>query len=111
MIVLTKKAADEIKLVLEGKFSVNDRTKQVLRVGVSGGGCSGFQYSLGFDTETSADDVTLEQYGITVVVSKSHDLYLDGTELDYYDGLEKRGFVFENPNAVKSCGCGESFSA
>lgn len=106
MIILTEKAANEIKKVMKDK----DLSDSFLRVGVKGGGCSGFQYSLGFDTDTSDNDVISEQHGLTVVVKKSHDLHLDGTQLDYYDGLEKRGFVFENPNAVKSCGCGESFS-
>ena len=107
MIVLTEKAATEIKRVMADK----DISDQVLRVGVSGGGCSGFQYALGFDTNTHDDDLVSEQHGLTVVVKKKFDLYLDGTILDYKsDGL-KAGFVFENPNAVgKSCGCGESFS-
>ena len=107
-ITLTEKAAKEIKRVLEDKGMSDEH---VLRIGVNGGGCSGFQYSLNFDTDTNADDAVSEQHGITVVVNKKHDLYLDGTNLDFYDGLDKRGFVFNNPNAIKSCGCGESFSA
>jgi iron-sulfur cluster assembly protein len=84
----------------------------VLRVGVAGGGCSGFQYSLGFDETTDAakDDVS-DQHGLTVAVDKKSALFLDGTTVDFYEGLEKRGFTFDNPNAVKSCGCGSSFSA
>ena len=107
MIVLTEAAATEIKKVMADK----DMSDQVLRVGVSGGGCSGFQYALGFDTDTNDDDLVSEQHGVTVVVSKKFDLYLDGTQLDYKTQGLKAGFVFENPNAVSSCGCGESFSA
>ena len=84
----------------------------LLRVGVTGGGCSGFSYALGFDK--SFDDKADSKYdchGVTVVVDKKSALYLDGTTVDFYDGLEKRGFTFENPNAVKTCGCGSSFQA
>jgi iron-sulfur cluster assembly accessory protein len=106
---VTEKAAGEIRRVIdEQKLPA----ETVLRVGVAGGGCSGFQYSLGFDNaaEGAKDDVS-EQHGIKVAVDKRSMLYLDGTTLDFYDGLEKRGFTFNNPNAVKSCGCGSSFSA
>ena len=74
-------------------------------------GCSGFSYSLGFDDKT--DDVidhVSEQHGLQVAVDKKSHLLLDGTTVDFHDGLEKRGFTFENPNATKSCGCGSSFS-
>jgi iron-sulfur cluster assembly protein len=84
----------------------------LLRVGVVGGGCSGFQYSLGFDNNVDpAKDELSEQHGIKLAVDRKSELFLDGTVLDFYDGLEKRGFTFNNPNAVKSCGCGSSFSA
>ncbi|MGD9647193.1 MAG: HesB/IscA family protein [Pirellulales bacterium] len=108
-VTLTEKAAHEIKRIIDDQ-KLEEGT--VLRVGVTGGGCSGFSYSLGFDTkfDDKADSKSV-QHGITVVVDKKSDLYLDGTKLDFYDGLEKRGFTFENPNAVKSCGCGSSFSA
>jgi iron-sulfur cluster assembly protein len=87
-------------------------TNMVLRIGVVGGGCSGFQYSLGFDEGSDPlKDVIEEHHGVTVAVDKKSELFLDGTVLDFYDGLEKRGFTFNNPNAVKSCGCGSSFSA
>lgn len=106
---LTEKAANEIKRVMSEQ---NMPSEAVLRVGVAGGGCSGFQYALGFDTstDTTADQV-VEHHGVQVAVDKKSALYLDGTTIDFYDGLEKRGFTFENPNAVKSCGCGSSFSA
>lgn len=108
-LTLTEKAAKEIKRVIDEQ-KLPDGT--VLRIGVAGGGCSGFQYSLGFDSNTDeAKDFVSEQHGLRVAVDKKSDLFLDGTTLDFYDGLEKRGFTFNNPNAVKSCGCGSSFSA
>ena len=108
-VILTEKAAKEIQRVIgEGKYP--DET--VLRVGVVGGGCSGFQYSLGFDNAIDpSKDQVVDQHGIKVAVDKKSMLFLDGTTVDFYDGLEKRGFTFDNPNAVKSCGCGSSFSA
>jgi iron-sulfur cluster assembly accessory protein len=108
-IVLTETAAKEVKRILEEQ-KFEDGT--VLRVGVAGGGCSGFQYSLGFanDYDPAADAKT-EHHGVTVIVDRKSDLYLDGTAVDFYEGLDKRGFTFNNPNAVKSCGCGSSFSA
>ena len=108
-ITLTEKAASEIKRVIDAQEMGEEA---LLRVGIAAGGCSGFQYSLGFDTKTDATkDEVSEQHGIRVAVDKKSDLFLDGTTIDYYDGLEKRGFVFDNPNAVKSCGCGSSFTA
>lgn len=108
-VTLTEKAAKEVQRVLSEQ-KMPDST--MLRVGVVGGGCSGFQYSLGFDDKADpAKDQIVEQHGIRVAVDKKSELFLDGTVLDFYDGLEKRGFTFNNPNAVKSCGCGSSFSA
>jgi len=108
-VTITEKAAKEVQRVMSEQ-SMPQET--ILRVGVVGGGCSGFQYSLGFDTKTDpAKDELFEQHGIRVAVDRKSELYLDGTVLDFYDGLEKRGFTFNNPNAVKSCGCGSSFSA
>jgi iron-sulfur cluster assembly protein len=106
---LTEKAAVEVKRILQDQ-KLEPTTH--LRVGVAGGGCSGFQYSLGFDTSFDEKvDQKTDWFGITLVVDKKSALYLDGTTVDFYEGLEKRGFVFENPNATKSCGCGSSFSA
>ena len=108
-ITITEKAAGEIKRVMSDQKMGED---MCLRVGVAGGGCSGFQYALGFDKSFDATkDLVNEQHGIKVLVDKKSDLFLDGTTIDFYEGLEKRGFTFENPNAVKSCGCGSSFSA
>ena len=108
-IVLTEKAATEVKRIITDQ-KLEDGT--VLRVGVAGGGCSGFSYSLGFDkTFDEKVDSKYEYHGVPVVVDKKSALYLDGTTVDFFDGIEKRGFTFDNPNAVKSCGCGSSFQA
>jgi iron-sulfur cluster assembly protein len=84
----------------------------MLRVAVVGGGCSGFQYSLTFDNNfDEKTDTKLDFHGVPVVVDRKSALYLEGSELDYIDGIEQRGFTFRNPNAVKTCGCGHSFQA
>ena len=103
-IELTETAALEAKKFLE------DNEEKYLRVGVKGGGCSGFEYSLTVDHEYDEQKDTLSnQYGVEVVVDKKSALYLEGTTLDYYSDISKRGFKFDNPNATKSCGCGSSF--
>ena len=81
-----------------------------IRVGVEGGGCSGLSYKLVFDAELKDGDQVFEDKGIKLVVDKKSFLYLIGTELDYTGGLNGKGFVFNNPNASRTCGCGESFS-
>lgn len=105
-VTLSEKAANEVKRIFTEQ-NIPDGT--VLRVGVQGGGCSGFSYSLNFDANTSERDRVTEFHGVKLAVDKKFDPYLDGTVVDFYDGLEKRGFVFNNPNVVKSCGCGSSF--
>jgi len=105
-VTLTEKAAGEVKKIMTEQ---NLPEEAVLRVGVQGGGCSGFAYSLNFDTSTSERDRVIDVHGVKLAVEKKFDPYLDGTVVDFYDGLEKRGFVFNNPNVVKSCGCGSSF--
>ncbi len=108
-ITLTEKAAKEVQRIIEEQKLEEG---VVLRVGVTGGGCSGFSYALGFDkTFDEAADSRYEAHGVAVVVDKKSALDLDGTTVDFYDGIDKRGFTFENPNAVKSCGCGSSFQA
>jgi iron-sulfur cluster assembly protein len=108
-VTLSEAAAKEVKKIITETPELSEETT-VLRVGVQGGGCSGFSYSLAFDTQTSERDRVAEFFGVKLAVDKKFDPYLDGTVVDYYDGLEKRGFVFNNPNVVKSCGCGSSFN-
>ncbi len=108
-ITLTERAAKEVqKILVDQKME----PATLLRVGVAGGGCSGFQYALGFDASfDAAKDAKYDQHGVSMVVDKKSALYLDGTTIDFFEGLEKRGFTFENPNATKTCGCGSSFQA
>ncbi|QDS98985.1 HesB/IscA family protein [Adhaeretor mobilis] len=110
-VLITEKAASEVKRIMEDQKLGEGA---FLRVGVTGGGCSGFSYALGFDKGENYDaqaDAKHEFHGVPVVVDKKSALYLDGTTVDFYEGIDKRGFTFENPNAVKSCGCGSSFQA
>lgn len=81
-----------------------------VRVGVQGGGCSGLTYQLKFDKEMQENDKVFEDKGVKIVVDKKSFLYLVGTELDFTDGLNGKGFQFNNPNASRTCGCGESFA-
>ena len=106
---LTEKAAAEVKRILQDN-KMEEGT--LLRVGVAGGGCSGFSYALQFDKAFDEKvDAKYECHGVEMVVDKKSALFLDGTTVDFYDGIEKRGFTFDNPNAVKTCGCGSSFQA
>ena len=105
-ITLSESAVKEIKrLMQEPGFDA----AQLLRIGVKGGGCSGMSYVLGFD-QPEADDQTYELDGLEVLMKKSHEIYLFGMQVDYQDGLNARGFVFKNPNASSTCGCGSSFA-
>lgn len=106
MIKVTESAKNQaIKLMEE-----DGKANAFIRVGVKGGGCSGLMYELDFDTEMKEGDKEFEDNGIKVVVDKKSYLYLLGTQLDYSGGLNGKGFVFVNPNADRTCGCGESFS-
>lgn len=87
-----------------------DPATDYVRVGVKSGGCSGLSYELKFDTTTDVDDKIFENNGIRIAVNKKSFLYLVGTILEYSGGLNGKGFVFNNPNAQRTCGCGESFS-
>ena len=108
IVVITEKAVGEMNRVLSEK-KLPEST--VLRIGVAGGGCSGFSYSLGFDDKCDEmNDVVTNQHGLRVAVDRKSAMFLEGTVIDFYDGIERRGFTFENPNAKKSCGCGSSFS-
>jgi iron-sulfur cluster assembly protein len=106
-IQISPNAAREIRKIIRKK-SIPDGYG--LRVGVKGGGCSGMSYVLGFDKEREKDR-TFDIDGITVYMDKRHGLYLMGTLINYHDGLDARGFTFENPNATETCGCGASFAA
>ena len=106
-ILLTPKALEEVKKILTEK---NVSAEYGLRVGVQGGGCSGLSYLLGFDKKKEADEV-YEQNGVKIIMDKKHAMYVMGMQIDFQDGLNARGFVFENPNAKSTCGCGSSFSA
>lgn len=105
-ITLTERAAKQIKKIRD----TEDLDPELyLRVAVEGGGCSGLSYKLGFDIKTS-DDNTYESCGLEVIVDPKHIIYLNGITIDYPDGLDARGFTFENPNASEACGCGSSFA-
>jgi len=87
-----------------------DAARDFVRVGVKSGGCSGLSYELNFDNTTHQDDKLFEDNGVKIIVDKKSFLYLVGTTLEYSGGLNGKGFVFNNPNANRTCGCGESFS-
>ena len=107
MITLTSMAATKVREIM----TKENKSDWKLRMGVRGGGCSGFKYILGFDNQATEADQVFDQDGITLVCDTRSFLYLNGTEIDYEDGLNGSGFVFRNPNATKSCGCGQSFSS
>lgn len=88
----------------------DDKKMQFVRVGVESGGCSGLSYKLDFDNKQNEEDELVENNGIKLLVNKKSFLYLVGTTLEFSDGLNGKGFVFNNPNASRTCGCGESFS-
>lgn len=103
---ITEKAAAQILRTMQEN---NIDENYGLRVGVKGGGCSGLTYNLGFDAQPKDGDSVIEENGIKLFIDGKSLFYLTGTELDFSDGLNGRGFVFNNPNAVKTCGCGNSF--
>ncbi len=105
-VTLTERASKQVKAIIE-KEGLDDNL--YLRVAVEGGGCSGLSYKLGLDYRTE-DDVAFENFGVEVIVASKHLMYLEGIEIDYPDGLDARGFTFDNPNSVEDCGCGTSFS-
>jgi iron-sulfur cluster assembly protein len=107
MITATEKAAQRVAdLRKEASLDHN----YFIRVAVQGGGCSGLSYKLDFDNEEKQGDQTFESNGVKIVVDMKSFLYLCGTELDFSDGLNGKGFNFINPNATRTCGCGESFA-
>ncbi len=107
MISITDKAKDKI---VELRNKEGKTANHNIRVAVKGGGCSGLMYDLDFDEATIATDKIFEDKGVKIMVDKKSLLYLAGTILDFSDGLNGKGFQFINPNASRTCGCGESFS-
>lgn len=106
-VVLTQNAINEIKFLLEkGDYSA----AHGLRLGVKGGGCSGFSYILDFDVQKE-NDAIFNLDNIEIFIDKSQLIYLQNCEVDFKNGLENRGFIYNNPNATSTCGCGTSFSA
>ena len=107
MITVTERAkAKALNLMMEEHKPAD----AFIRVGVEGGGCSGLTYKLEFDNQVKPEDKVFEDKGMKIVCDKKSFLYLIGTELDFTDGLNGKGFQFNNPNASRTCGCGESFS-
>lgn len=106
MLIITDTAAHKIKEMLEEQENEN----LFLRIGVKGGGCSGLSYGMGFDQEVSEDeDMTFEQHGIKVVVTKDAAKMLEGVQIDFKQNMMGGGFTIDNPNAIATCGCGSSF--
>ena len=103
---LTDAASDKVKSLIAAEGNPD----LVLRVAVRPGGCSGFSYEMFFDSDVAADDAKIEQGGVTVVIDSASAPHLGGAQLDYNDGLQGAGFAINNPNAQRSCGCGQSFS-
>ncbi len=105
-ITISEKAAAQLKKLA----ATEGHPGAAVRVAVKGGGCSGLTYKLGFDAQEHEGDKAYEQHGLKLLIDKKSVIYLAGTELDYSDGLNGKGFTFVNPNAKKTCGCGTSFS-
>lgn len=104
MITLTESAGAKIK-----EMMAEEEGTPFLRIGVTAGGCTGLSYGMGFDTVKNENDEVIEQHGITIVVDAQSKKYLEGTQIDYKENLIGGGFVINNPNAIKTCGCGSSF--
>ena len=116
MLTLTETAAREVKTIIaqqeeQAKANGDERKPLYLRVGVKGGGCSGFTYTLDLTETRAEEDELWDHHGIEVLCDPRSMLYLNGTTVDFKDELMGRGFVFDNPNASSKCGCGSSFSA
>ncbi len=105
---LTERAAKELKRL----FAEKDKPETtIVRLGVAGGGCSGFEYRMEFTESPASDDLVSESHGLRLAVDPRSARLVDGTEIDFHDDLLKRAFIFNNPLAVKTCGCGTSFKA
>jgi len=103
-VTLTQKAAEKVKAAMEKQ----GKADSALRLYVSGGGCSGFQYGLAFDEKKDGDQL-IEDHGVRVLVDRESARYVDGSEIDYVESVMGEGFMVNNPNAVETCGCGHSF--
>ena len=103
---LTERAAKQVRKIMAEEDPDNNL---YLRVAVEGGGCSGLSYKLGLDHRTDEDEI-IESQGLEILIDPRHMMYLEGISIDYPDGLDARGFTFDNPNASESCGCGSSFA-
>ena len=108
MVTLTERAAVKVR-ELAGQEPPGEA--EVLRIAIQGGGCSGFQYALGFDRGPQDGDNTIEMHGVKLVIDPFSAPYLQGAEVDFVDALQGAGFAINNPNVVASCGCGSSFQA
>lgn len=106
---LTERAAKEVKTILDQQK--RDAEKTYLRVGVKGGGCSGFSYSLDLTEVKGENDELWDSRGVKMICDPKSQIYLEGTTVDFKDEIMGRGFVFSNPNATNTCGCGSSFTA
>jgi iron-sulfur cluster assembly protein len=106
MVTVSQPAADRLKSLIKEGGSINP----YVRVSVKGGGCSGLSYDLSFDNTQDTTDTLAEDKGVKILIDRKSLLYLIGTELQFSDGLNGKGFQFVNPNASRTCGCGESFS-
>ena len=109
MIELTERAAGEVKTIIKDQDL--DSAKTFLRVGVKGGGCSGFSYTLDLTETRNESDEEWDLHGVKVICDPKSHIYLEGVSVDFKDEVMGRGFVFNNPNATGTCGCGSSFSA
>jgi len=110
VVTLTPRAASEVKKIIAQETQEHG-AELSLRVGVQGGGCSGLSYFLTLDNEAREDDEVIESNGVRILLDSKSALYLEGTTVDYTDGLQGSGFTFANPNAQRTCGCGHSFQA
>ena len=107
MLIVSKEAAEQVKSLMQAEGLGDD---YFVRLTVVGGGCSGLSYKMDFDNEDQEEDEKFESEGCTLVCDKKSFLYLYGTTLEYTSGLNGKGFQFNNPNATRSCGCGDSFA-
>lgn len=105
MVTVTEQAVSQVTDIMKSE----QKEGLILRLGVGGGGCSGLEYYMGFDEKIADSDETFESFGLKIVVDKESMPYLDGTTLDFSNDMMNSGFVFNNPNAARTCGCGKSF--